>query len=184
MVQQQWMCFSCKNYISSIPRGELWATEIFFVRLIGSADPAKVQSLQSVSLHTILLIYLVLWVALLLNATWEDAALTAQKPDFISIVSCVLTVLAVWMFAQSRHPRSVLLLHGLQDLGSRASSELAGINRRAHPQWVRAKLQVWWEVLYQNPKFRKSKALINQTDQKWDQRSFWCLAIKEEGGLM
>lgn len=31
-----------------------------FVLLIGSSDPAKVQSLQPVSLHAILLIYLVL----------------------------------------------------------------------------------------------------------------------------
>lgn len=43
---------------------------------------------------------------------------------------------AVRMFAQSRRPCPVLLLHGLQDLGSRASPELSGINRGEHPQWV------------------------------------------------
>lgn len=45
------------------------------------------------------------------------------------------------MFAQSRRPRPVLLLHGLQDRGSRAPSELPDINRGAHPQWVRAGTQ-------------------------------------------
>lgn len=56
----------------------------------------------------------------------------------LPLLACVLTAVAVWVFAQGRGPGPVLLLHGLQDPGSGASSQLPGVDRRAHPQRVRA----------------------------------------------
>lgn len=56
----------------------------------------------------------------------------------LPLLGCVLTAVAVWVFAQGRGPGPVLLLHGLQDPGSGASSQLSGVDRRAHPQRVRA----------------------------------------------
>lgn len=90
---------------------------------------------------------------------WLFIKWNLRRMNFHCLVACSR------MFAQSRRPRPVLLLHGLQDRGSGAPSQLPGINGGAHPQWVRAGTQAGWSL--NENSWNESVCFVIGAEMRW-----------------